>query len=65
MSENKRKILANITDFFKPKSVKKAKKEGRECKDEEMKTEVTSVSEIEEIMEVGPAKWRRLILRRE
>ena len=65
MSENKRKILANITDFFKSKSVKKAKKESQECKDEEMKTEVTSVSEIEEIMEVGPAKWRRLILRRE
>ena len=30
MSENKRKILANITDFFKSKSVKKAKKESQD-----------------------------------
>ena len=53
MSVKKRKILADITGFFKSKLVEKAKKESRECKDEEMKTEVTSVLKIEEIMDVG------------
>ena len=53
MDEKKRKVLADITDFFKSKSVKKAKKESQECKNEEMKTGVTSVQKIGEIMYVG------------
>ena len=52
MSEKKRKILGNITDFFESNAAKKVQKKSEECKDEELKTEVATVSKIEEIMEV-------------